>query len=135
MLAFQPRGFVFEPVGMRLFFYKYSEAEGSHFFGTMRLFGFVRLFFEIFEMSPKNECIFCSRTNVKKIPKGPFFQNFWHYETVQNSHFLFFFRKLFKDSKESPFNFLKFCNRMDVKKISKGHLFHSFRHCDIFQKE
>ena len=47
MLAFQPKGFVFEPVGMGLFFHKYSEAEGSHFFGTMRLFGFVRLFFDI----------------------------------------------------------------------------------------
>ena len=46
VLAFQPRGFVFEPVRMRLFFYKYSEAEGSHFFGTMRLSpfsGFVSL--------------------------------------------------------------------------------------------
>ena len=32
MLAFQPIGFVFEPVAMCLFFYKYSEAaEGSHF--------------------------------------------------------------------------------------------------------
>ena len=64
------------------------------FFGTMRLFGFVRLFFEIFQMSPKspfNFLIFCNRKNVKKIPKGPpFFQNFRHYKTVQNSHFCFF---------------------------------------------
>ena len=50
MLAFQPRGFVFEPVGMRLFFYKYSEAGGSHFF--RRLFGF-ETFFSKFLNVPK----------------------------------------------------------------------------------
>ena len=32
MLAFQPRGFGFEPVRMRYFFNKFSKAEGSHFF-------------------------------------------------------------------------------------------------------
>ena len=51
MLAFQPRGFVFEPVGMRVFFYKYSEAESSHFFRhyeTFRLCGtFCRNFLNV----------------------------------------------------------------------------------------
>ena len=54
-----------------------------------------------------------------KIPKGAFSQNFRHYETVQNSHFLFFEIFFIKESKESPFNFLKFCNRMDVKKSQR----------------
>ena len=56
MLVFQPRGFVFEPVGMRYFFYKYSEAEGSDFFRhyeTFRLcetfFRLCEIFFEIFK--------------------------------------------------------------------------------------
>ena len=31
MLAFQPRGSGFEPVPMRYFFYKFFEAEDSHF--------------------------------------------------------------------------------------------------------
>ena len=48
MLAFQPRGFVFEPVGMRVFFYKYSEAEGSHFFRLYETFRLCETFFEIF---------------------------------------------------------------------------------------
>ena len=47
-------------------------------------------------MSPKIPpfifLVFCNRTNVKKIPKGPFFQIFRHYETVENSHFLFFLK-------------------------------------------
>ena len=68
------------------------------FFGSMKLFGYV--LFAIFKMSPKspsfNFLIFCNRANVKN-PKGSLFQNFRHYETVQNSHFLFF-RKFFKDS-------------------------------------
>ena len=54
------------------FFYKYSEAEGFHFFGTMRLppFSALRDFFESFLMSPKghpfNFLIFCNITNFKK---------------------------------------------------------------------
>ena len=72
------------------------------FFGNMRLFGFVRLFFgfvrlffrnffnvpkksfQFFDILQENEC--------SKIPKGPFFQNFRHYETVQNFNF---FSKIF----------------------------------------
>ena len=48
MLAFQPRGFVFEPVGMRIFFTSIPKQKVLTFFGTMRLFGFVRLFNEFF---------------------------------------------------------------------------------------
>ena len=41
MLAFQPRCFVFEPVGMRL---SIPKQKVLTFFGTLTLFGFVRLF-------------------------------------------------------------------------------------------
>ena len=67
--------------------------EVSIFFGTMRLPPFSALnFFRKFFNFPKWSSfqfflIFCNRTNVKKIPNGPFFQIFWHYETVQNSLF------------------------------------------------
>ena len=71
-LPFNPEGSVLNPCVCANFFYKYSEAEGSHFFGTMRLhpfFGFVRLFFESFLMSPKDPpfnffLIFRNRKNV-----------------------------------------------------------------------
>ena len=59
-LAFQLRGFAFEPVRMRLFFYKPSEAEPVPFFSALRR------------------------------PLTFFVQIFRHYETVQNSHFLSF---------------------------------------------
>ena len=44
-LLFNPEVSCSNPWVCANFFYKYSEAEGSDFFGTMRLFGFVRLFF------------------------------------------------------------------------------------------
>ena len=53
MLAFQPRGFVFEPVGMRLFFDKYSEAVGSHFFRHYETFRLCETFFRNFFNVPK----------------------------------------------------------------------------------
>ena len=86
MLAFQPRGFVFEPVGMRYFFTIIPRQKVLTFFGTMRLFGFVRLFFgfvrvfrnflnvpkessfQFFDILQQNECY--------KILKGPFFTFF-----------------------------------------------------------
>ena len=86
MLAFQPRGFVFEPVGMRYFFTSILRQKVLTFFGTMRLFGFVRLFFgfvrvfrnflnvpkessfQFFDILQQNECY--------KILKGPFFTFF-----------------------------------------------------------
>ena len=54
MLAFQPRGFVFEPVGMRLFFYKYSEAESSHFFRHYETFRLCETFFRLCETFFRN---------------------------------------------------------------------------------
>ena len=92
------------------------------FFGTMRLFGFVRLFFEIFQMSPKsppfNFLIFCNRKNVKKSQRvPPFFTIFGTMRLFKilifvffskvflrlPSHFLFFFQKFLMSTKGPPF--------------------------------
>ena len=131
MLAFQPRSFVFEPVGMRNFFYKYSEAEGSDFFRhyeTFRLcetfFGFVRLFPKFFRCPQRvllsNFLIFCKRTNVKKSQRVLFFRIFG---TMRLFKILIFFKNfldslIFKNflmsPKCPPFNFLISCNRTNV---------------------
>ena len=108
------------------------------FFGTMRLFGFVRLFFEFFQMFPKsppfNFLIFCNRKNVKKSQRVPLFQNFRHYETVQNSHFCFFSKVFLRLPSHFLFFFFKnfqclqrvhpsfcliSCNRTNVKKSQR----------------
>ena len=102
------------------------------FFGTMRLFGFVRLFFRNFFNVPKESSFqfffrYFATERMVKIPKGPFFQNFRHHETaIKISHFLSFFRKFFiKDSKDSPFNFLKFCNSVRKSNSGLGESFNS----------
>ena len=73
------------------------------FFGTLRLFGFVRLFFEIFQMSPKsppfNFLIFCNRKNVKKSQRVPRF-----FETPFS--FFVFFSKIFNVYKGSTLLFV-----------------------------
>ena len=109
-LPFNPEGSGSNLCVCANFFYKYSEAEGSHFFGTMRLhpfFGFVRLFFRKFISVPKGSpfifLILCNRTNVEKFQRVLFFQIFRHYETV----FSFFFENFSKDSKGSPFIFFE----------------------------
>ena len=112
MLAFQLRGFVFEPVSMRQFFYKYSEAEGSHFFGTMRLLpfsalsDFFRKFFNVLKGSSLQfVLIFCNRTNVKKSQRVPSFRFFGTMRLLKIFIFCVFFRKFFKDSNGFPFIF------------------------------
>ena len=62
-----------------------SDIRGSFVIIFYTQFNFFRIFLSIF-------LIFCNRTNVKKSQKVPFFQNFRHYETVQNSHFCFFLK-------------------------------------------
>ena len=49
MLAFQPRGFVFNPWVCAYFFTSIAKQKVLTFFGTMRLFGFVRLFSKFFK--------------------------------------------------------------------------------------
>ena len=106
MLAFQPKGFVFEPArGYALICLQvFRKQKVLTFFGTLRLFGFVRLFFGFVRLFfrnflnvPKESSfhfflIFCKRTNVKKSQRVPFFRIFGHYETFQNS---IFFSKIF----------------------------------------
>ena len=126
-LSFQPRGFVFEPVSMRNFFYKYSEAEDSHFFGNMRLlsfFGFVRLFVrKVFNVlkgsSLQFVLIFCNRTNVKKSQRVPSLRFFSTMRLLKILIFVFF-SKIFQRLQRFPFIFLKYCNRMLVKKSQRA---------------
>ena len=77
MLAFQPRGFVFEPVGMRLFFTSIPKQKVFTFFGS-ETFRLCETFFRNFLNVPKEPpfLIFCNRTNVKKSQRVPFFRFF-----------------------------------------------------------
>ena len=69
-LLFNPEVSCSNPLVCANFFTSIPKQKVLTFFGTMRLFGFVRLFFEIFLMSPKrppfNFLISCNRTNVIK---------------------------------------------------------------------
>ena len=82
-LLFNPEVSCSNPWVCANFFTSIPKQKVLTFFGTMRLFGFVRLFFgfvrlffEIFKMSPKSPpfifLIFCKRTNVKKSQRVPF---------------------------------------------------------------
>ena len=77
------------------------------------LFGFLRLIFENFLMSPKGPpfifLLFCNRTNVKKFKRVS--QIFRHYETVKNSHF---FENFSKSPNGPPSIFLNYRKRMDA---------------------
>ena len=85
---------------------------------------FSAVFFEIFVISP--ECppfiLFDSlqQKECQKIPKGPFFKIFWHYENFKISHFFVISKNFLKDFKRSPFSFVKFCKRTDVKKSQRA---------------
>ena len=84
LLAFQPRGsWVRTRAYALIFFYKIFEAD-SHFFRQyetpLPLFGFLRLIFENFLMSPKGPpfifLIFCNRMNVKEFKRVSSFRFF-----------------------------------------------------------
>ena len=119
MLAFQPRGFVFEPVGMRLFFNKYSEAEGSHFFRYYEIFRLCETFFfrnflnvpkesfHFFDILQQNECL--------KSQRVPFFRIFgtmrlfkilicFFFESFLKTPFSFFFHEFLMSTKGPPFS-------------------------------
>ena len=126
-LLFNPEVSCSNPWVCANFFYKYSEAESSHIFWHYETFRLCETFFRNFlnvtkESSFQFFLIFCNRTNVKKSQKVPFFQNFRHYETVQNPHFLFF------KSFQCLHRGLIFCNRTNAKKIPKGPFLQIFRH-------
>ena len=103
-------------------FRHYETVQNSHFLFFRIFFEDSLLFFQNFLMSTKGPPFslfdILHQNGCSKIPKGPFFQIFWKYETaIKICHF---FREFFiTDSKESPFNFLKFCNRMNVEKSQR----------------
>ena len=111
-LLFNPEGPGSNPCLCANFFYKIFEAEDSHFFRQyetpLPLFGFLRLIFENFLMSPKGPpfifLIFCNRTNVKKFKRVSSFRFFG---TMRLLKIRIFFRKFFKASKWPPFNFFE----------------------------
>ena len=119
MLAVQPRGFVFEPMGMRLFFTSFPKQKVLTLFGTMRLFGFVRLFrnFSTPKSPPFNFLIFCNRTNVKN-PKGSFLR--------LPSLFCCFFSKIFNVYKGFTLLFVWYLATERMLKNPKGSLFSDF---------
>ena len=109
-LLFNPEVSFSNPWVCANFFISIPKQKGFTFFGTMRLFGFVRLFSKLFKCPQRVLLsiflIFGNRTNVKKSQRVPLFQNFRHYETVQNSHFCFFFENFLKTPK-SPLLFFQ----------------------------
>ena len=102
-LLFNPEVSCSNPWVCANFFTSIPKQKVLTFFGTMRLFGFVRLFFgcETF-FSKFFKCpqrvllsiflIFCKRTNVKKSQRVPFFRIFG---TMRLFKILIFFSKIF----------------------------------------
>ena len=113
-LLFNPEGSCSNPCVCANFVYKYSEAEVSHFFGTMRLplSRFVTLFSNIFNVSN-------NRTNVKKSQRVPSFRFFGTMRLLKFSFFVFF-SKIFQSLQRVPLQFFFNFATMDVKKISKS---------------
>ena len=110
MLAFQPRGFVFEPVRMRQFFCKYSEAEGSHFsalwdFPLFRLCGTFSKTFYVPKGSSLQFIWYFATERMLKNLNGSLFSDFYSLRVYWKFSFFVFFSNFF----------LNFCNRMDVK--------------------
>ena len=91
-LLFNPEVSCSNPWVCANFFTSIPKQKVLTFFGTMRLFGFVRLFRNFLNVPKESSFhffIFCKRTNVKKSQRVPFFRIFG---TVQNSNF---FSKIF----------------------------------------
>ena len=132
-LLFNPEVSCSNPWVCANFFTSIPKQKVLTFFGTMRLFGFVRLFFgfvrffsNFFQMPPKsppfNFLIFYKRTNVKKSQRVPFFRIFGtmrlfkiliFFKSFLDS-FIFFSKNFSMSPKRPPFNFLISCNRTNV---------------------
>ena len=84
------------------------------------LFGFLRLIFENFSMSPKGPplivLIFCNRTNVKKFKRV---SSFRYFGTMRLLKIRIFFENFSKTPNGPPSIFLKYRKRMDVKKSQR----------------
>ena len=97
-LLFNPEVSCSNPWVCANFFSSIPKQKVLTFFGTMRLFGFVRLFFRNFLNVPKESSfqfflIFCKRTNVKKSQRVPFFRIFG---TMRLFKILIFLKKFFR---------------------------------------
>ena len=97
-LLLNPEGPYSNPYVCGNLFYKHSEAQGFHFFRhyeTSPLFGFVRLYFEHFSMSPKGSSFqffrYFATTNVKKYQSVLSFRFFGSMRLLK---FLIFFPKI-----------------------------------------
>ena len=94
-----------------------------HFFRHCVTFS---IFFCIQRVPPSSFFDNLQQRKVPKSPKGVTFYVFRHYETVQNSHFSFFFRKFRKKNriflvyKASPFNFFDILQLTGFSKSSKS---------------
>ena len=81
------------------------------------------------------------QTKVPKSAKGLPFYVFWHYETVQNSHFSFFFWKLKKKirnvfvSEGSPLQFIWYFATNWIFKKTEGSRFYRFKNCAFWASD
>ena len=131
-LLFNPEVSCSNPWVCANFFYKYSEAESSHFrhYETFRL---CETFFRYFLNVPKESSFqflwYFATERMLRIPKGPPFSEFLALWDCSKFSFLFFW-KFFKDSSFFFKNFqclqrvhpsvcLIFCNRTNVKKSQR----------------
>ena len=142
-LLFNPEVSCSKPWVCANFFTSIPKQKVLTFFGTMRLFGFVRLFrlcetfFSKFFKNPKRVLlsiflIFCKRTNVKKSQRVLFFRIFG---TMRLFKILIFFQKFFRlpyflkffnVPKASSFHFLDILQQNECYKILKGPFFTFF---------
>ena len=123
-LLFNPEGPGSNPCLCANFLTKFSKQKILTFFDNMRpplpLFGFLRLIFENFLMSPKGPpfifLIFCNRTNVKKFKRVSSFRFFG---TTKLLKIRIFFENFSKSPNGPPSIFLKYRKRMDVQKSQR----------------
>ena len=148
-LLFNPEVSCSNPWVCANFFTSIPKQKVLTFFGTMRLFGFVRLFrlcetfFRNFLNVPKESSfqfflIFYKRTNVKKSQRVPFFRIFG---TMRLFKFLiffqkffrlpYFFQKFFNVPKASSFQFFDILQENECYKILKGPFSHFSALCDL----
>ena len=151
-LLFNPEVSCSNPWVCAYFFSSIPRQKVLTFFGTMRLFGFVRLFFGFVRLFfrlcetffpkflnvPKESSfqfflIFCKRTNVKKYQRVPFFRVFGTMRLFKILIFfknfldsLIFFQKFFNVPKASSFQFFDILQQNECYKILKGPFFTFF---------
>ena len=143
-LLFNPEVSCSNPWVCANFFTSIPKQKVLTFFGTMRLFGFVRLFwlcetfFSKFFKCPQRVLlsiflIFCKRTIVKKSQRVPFFRIFGTMRLFKILIFFqkffrlpYFFQKFFNDPKASSFQFFHILQQNECYKIRKGPFFTFF---------